>query len=634
MDVRNSPQPQLPRVAHELTEEASDVGTEIKQYQIKGLNYEKMNITNSPTDFLEIPQPSLMCGFLKLAKEARNGCVGHEECLPVDDDLPQVTGTTNPVVVTTEKFSHTSSHLGAVIAPLVEHEQCHPVDVDLPPVTGTTKPVVVTTEKCSHTSSHLGAVIAPLVEHEQCHPVDVDLPPVTGTTKPVVVTIEKFSHTSSQLGALIAPLVSAEERMPRIPAGVIPPVATMGIVGPYDETVQSVISETESEDGETYYVGPVGPCVILDTDQPVADGPVGPSETESEDGETDSVGPVGPCVSLDTDRLVADGPVGPSVTLSPVGLAGRFSQCDSDQPVADGSVSPSVTLGPVGPDGMLSQCDIDRPVADGPVGPLGMFPQNETETDQPVTNDPLDPDATSIQHDIDKVIVITDEPASSVGTFPSSDSGIYSLGKRWQDSDMIPIKGRDVKYPGNDTLPLYSSCEDYNLSRLDPPDRRSVFLSSISTGDNRIDCPTRQCGSDLRIPTHDTVHEYDRIELTDESSSDGGADWCSVCRNSTVDTGIVQLPHMHPMVRNGASQQGEDSDLLTSECDGNDTDICNLSDVQSETEQRVDDWDAGYQHEIIDDVTVRAWSHRYSFRLPAETAADLGVMTPIRKRIQ
>ena len=300
MDVWNSPQPRLSRAAHELTEEARHVGAEIKQCHIKGLNFEKMNITDSPTDFPEIPQPPL-----KPAKEARYDCVKYETCLPVDDDLPQVTGTTNPVVVTTEKFSHTSSHLGAVIAPLVEHEQCHPVDVDLPPV--------------------------------------------TGITKPVVVTIEKFSHTSFQLGALIAPLVAAEERTPEIAAEWVPPVTTMGLVGPYNETVQSVISETESEKSETDFVGPVGPCVTLDTDRPVAVGPVGPSETESENGETDSVGPVGPCVNPDTDQPVADGPVGPSVTPSPVGSAGRFSQCDSDQPVADGSVSPSVTW-PGGPE--------------------------------------------------------------------------------------------------------------------------------------------------------------------------------------------------------------------------------------------------------------------------------------------
>ena len=53
-----------------------------------------------------------------------------------------------------------------------------------------------------------------------------------------------------------------------------------------------------------------------------------------------------------------------------MGSNGIHSQCDSDQPVADGPVGPSVTLGPVGPGGMLSLCNSDQSVADGPVGPL------------------------------------------------------------------------------------------------------------------------------------------------------------------------------------------------------------------------------------------------------------------------
>ena len=169
---------------------------------------------------------------------------------------------------------------------------------------------------------------------------------------------------------------------------------------------------------------------------------------------------------------------------------------------------------------------------------------------------------------------------------------------------MTLIKGQDVNYLGNETLPLCSSCEDYDFSRFDPPDSRSVFPGSISTGDTRIDCPTRQCRSDLRIQTHDTVDEYDRIEITDESLSDSGINWCSVSRKSTDDTEMAQSPLMQPVVTIGVSQQDEDSDILTSECDGNDSDICNLLDVQSETEQGVDAWDAGFQHEIIDGVTV------------------------------
>ena len=47
------------------------------------------------------------------------------------------------------------------------------------------------------------------------------------------------------------------------------------------------------------------------------------------------------------------------ITRSPVGSDGMLSTCDSDQPVADGPVGLSVILGLVGPRRMLSQCRLD-----------------------------------------------------------------------------------------------------------------------------------------------------------------------------------------------------------------------------------------------------------------------------------
>ena len=139
---------------------------------------------------------------------------------------------------------------------------------------------------------------------------------------------------------------------------------------------------------------------------------------------------------------MADGPVGPYITLSPVGSDGMHSPCDSDQPVADGPVGPSVTLGPVGPGGTLSQCNPDQPVADGPVGssdelglvgPRGMF----------------------LQIDIKKVVT-TDEPANSVGTSPSSDSGIHSLGEQWEDTSLVTT---DTEEEQNSMSRIYTPTE-------------------------------------------------------------------------------------------------------------------------------------------------------------------------------
>ena len=87
--------------------------------------------------------------------------------------------------------------------------------------------------------------------------------------------------------------------------------------------------------------------------------------------------------------------------------------------MADGPVGQSFTPGPVGPCGIVSKCEPNDPIADNPVG-LTEIP------------DPVDQKERPIQIDIMK-IVTTDEPPSSVGTPPSSDSGIHSWGEQWEN---------------------------------------------------------------------------------------------------------------------------------------------------------------------------------------------------------
>ena len=115
--------------------------------------------------------------------------------------------------------------------------------------------------------------------------------------------------------------------------------------------------------------------------------------------------------TCDSDQPVADGPVGPSFSLGLPGQRRMLSQCKPDQPV--------FTPGPVGPSGMLSKCEPDDPIADSPVG--------STETP-----DPVDQQERPIQIDTMK-IVTTDEPASLIGTPPSSDSGVHSWGEQWEN---------------------------------------------------------------------------------------------------------------------------------------------------------------------------------------------------------
>ena len=120
----------------------------------------------------------------------------------------------------------------------------------------------------------------------------------------------------------------------------------------------------------------------------------------------------------------------------------KLYQCKPDQPVADGPVGQSFTTRPVGPRGMVSKCEPDDPLADSPVG--------STET-----HDPVDQMERPIQIDIMK-IVTTDEPASLVGTPPSSDSGIHSWGEQWEN--MSNRYGNKTKRKAEHLYPNGAAC--------------------------------------------------------------------------------------------------------------------------------------------------------------------------------
>ena len=90
------------------------------------------------------------------------------------------------------------------------------------------------------------------------------------------------------------------------------------------------------------------------------------------------------------------------------------------------------------PCGMLSQCKPNQQVADGPVG----------STDEPGQ---VGPRGKLFRIDI-KTVVKTDEPATSIGMSPSSDSGIHSLGEQWDTS----IITTDTEEQQNRTSRIYT----------------------------------------------------------------------------------------------------------------------------------------------------------------------------------
>ena len=192
-------------------------------------------------DFVKSPQPTLPRVSLKVAEEASTDGATNVQCLYEDQDYKKTTITKLPMDFL--EIPHPSFTRGFLELAKEVRNVC--------------------------------------VENEQCFHVDEVLPQVAGMTKPAVVTIAEYSHPSSNDGATVAPLTSTEKLMPVVPAGQFPPVDQMGQAGPCDETVQSVLSGSESEYSGTDSVGPVGLYVTFDQVQPVADGPVGPYVTLS-----------------------------------------------------------------------------------------------------------------------------------------------------------------------------------------------------------------------------------------------------------------------------------------------------------------------------------------------------------------
>ena len=345
------------------------------------------------------------------------------------------------------------------------------------------------------------------VENEQCLYTDEILPQVAGMTRPVVVTIAEYSHSSLNDGATIAPRIFTETLMPVLSAGRCSPVDKMGQAGPGDETDRSVLSGSETEDRRTDPVGPVGLYVTFDQVQPVADGPY--------------------------------------ITLSPVGSDGKHT----DQPVADGPVGPSVTLGPVGPGGTLSQCKPDQPVADGPVGStdeLGLVGLR----------------GKLLRIDI-KTVVTTDEPANSIGTSPSSDSGIHSLGEQWEDTRLITT---DTEEEQNSTSQIHT-----------PTGRRVSDIGVLpNTEEDQVTlCPWIDCllnqgpdelseidrrNNDRDPKWNGTAEFYSDQELTtDESSWEDYEPWSNNVQDTSVMRDPVDPPEMSHLHKRNSAEQCKDN---------------------------------------------------------------------------
>ena len=249
------------------------------------------------------------------------------------------------------------------------------------------------------------------------------------------------------------------------------------------------------------------------------------------------VGPDGMFSTCDSDQPMADGPVGRFITRSPVGLDGMLSTCDPDRPVADDPVGQSFILGPVGPRRMFSQCKPNQPVAVGPVGqsfttgPVGPYEMvsNYKQMDRTayspvgstVIPDPVEQTESPIQTDFME-IVTTDGPASLGDTPPSSDSGIHSLGEQWENMSISTV---DMESEQNGRPTNCSPTGRHGSDTRVPPNTEE---------DEDIICPRMDCllneesdeFSSIDIPNYRKDIQYNDVTICrkENSSVNSGTD--------------------------------------------------------------------------------------------------------------
>ena len=356
-------------------------------------------------------------------------------------------------------------------------------------------------------------------------------------TRPVFVTVMEYSPPVLKKEALRATGVSSEMIPIMSSAGRREPVDRSGLVGPQNKTEQPVLLGLDADQVGTVPAGPVGPDIIIDRIQPVAEGPVGQNSTRR------PVGTDGMFSTSDSDQPTAEGPVGRFITHSPVGPDSILSTCDPDRPVADGPVGQSFILGPVGPRRMFYLDELNQPVDVGPVGQpftpglvgtharVSDCKRMDRIDDSPVgSTDILDPakeTESPIQTDFMKIGTIN-EPASLGDTPPSSDSGVHSLGEQWEN---MSTNSMDMESEQNER-PTHGSTMKRRVSdtRVPPNTEEDEYIDYPWT--DRLLNRKSDENSSIDIQQNDRKFQYNEVTIyvSEHSTVNSGTDG----RNSNI----------------------------------------------------------------------------------------------------
>ena len=235
----------------------------------------------------------------------------------------------------------------------------------------------------------------------------------------------------------------------------------------------------------------------------------------------------------------------------------------------------SFTPGPVGLCGIVCKCKPIDPIADRPVG--------STETP-----DPVDQKERPIQIDIMK-IVTTDEPASLVGTPPSSDSGIHSWGEQWEN---MSISTTDTEEEQNERpiicIPMGRRVSDTRVPLNTEEDQVIIYpwmdclLNRESDESSSIGI--RNYNKDPQGNENMDLHS-DREPTSDESSWED-YETCSDNLEIISKEGDPVVPQtaFQTHIRNVAICRKENSSV-GSGTDGRNSDIGDLADFSSDEEE-------------------------------------------------
>ena len=187
---------------------------------------------------------------------------------------------------------------------------------------------------------------------------------------------------------------------------------------------------------------------------------------------------------------------------------------------------------------------MSQPVADGPVG-------------QSLERDLVGPqeyDEMSSTHDIDNEIVITDEPASSIGTSLSGDSGMQSLDEPWEDASVAHSEAEEEQYSVSrvcDSIQQYVTVPHVPTKSDEDRDNVYPLLDSGFIGKSHA-LPMVQLQTD-GVNSHSTEaeEEYSDRDVDSDGSSLGIYESCF--DNSRVPRDIVNPPDMSTWGRKGST---------------------------------------------------------------------------------